>query len=366
MPPASAEPPRFSFLKSRGGRIKFENSAATDTNSFKRLASPPLGRLQRASTTSHCNEPSCWTLTLPYSPPTASTQHSTTITPQHTMSIPFSDIAKASNDITSKDFFHQAPLSVDVKTTAPNGVTFTSKAKSAGDKLSASLEGKYADKKTGLSLVQGWATNNTLSTKVELVDAVLPGLKTELVSAVTPNVSKSVKFNNYYTHHNLSARVFVDLLKGPVFNTDLSFTQDGITTGGALTYDVKSAKLNNYTLALGYKAVDYAVALVASNNLSVFTTGYFHKVSPAVQVGAKATYDSKSTTPNPVALEIASRYQLDPTAFVKAKVNDAGVVALAYQQDLTKGVKIGFGGAVDALKLNEATHKLGVSLSFSA
>lgn len=281
--------------------------------------------------------------------------------------VPFSDIAKASNDITSKDFFHSSPFAVDVKTTAPNGVTFTTKAKAAGDKLSASVESKYSDKATGLSIVQGWDTKNALSTKLELVDAVTPGLKTEIVSSVTPAVSKSLKLNTYYTHNSLSARAFVDLLKGPVFNADLTFGQDGFTTGGALTYDVKSAKLTGYTAAIGYKASAYAVALVASNNLSVFTTGYYHKVSPTLEVGTKATYDSKSSTSaNPVSIELASKYKLDPTAFVKAKVADSGIVTLAYQQDLTKGVKLGFGGAFDALKIGEAAHKLGVSLSFSA
>lgn len=281
--------------------------------------------------------------------------------------VPFSDIAKASNDITSKDFFHSAPLAVDVKTTAPNGVTFTTKAKSSGDKLSASIESKYSDKATGLTIVQGWATNNALSTKLELTDLVLPGLKSELVSSVVPGASKSVKLNTYFTHESISARAFVDLLKGPVFNADLTFGQDGFTTGGALTYDVKSAKLAGYTAAIGYKASAYAVALVASNNLSVFTTGYYHKVSPVLEVGAKATYDSKtSTSGNPVAIEIASKYKLDPTAFVKAKLADSGIVTLAYQQELTKGVQLGFGGAFDALKFGEAAHKLGASLSFSA
>lgn len=281
--------------------------------------------------------------------------------------IPFSDIAKQSNDITSKDFFHAAPFAIDVKTTAPNGVTFTTKAKSAGDKLSASLESKYSDKSTGLSVVQGWATNNALSTKLELADAITPGLKTELVSSVTPGVAKSVKFNTYFSQDSISARAFVDLLKGPVFNADLTFGQDGFTTGGALTYNVKSAILTGYTAAIGYKAPSYAVALVASNNLSVFTTGYYHKVSPVLEVGTKATYDSKSTAGgNPVAIEIASKYVLDPTAFVKAKIADSGIVSLAYQQELTKGVKVGFGGAFDALKLGEPVHKLGLALSFSA
>lgn len=281
--------------------------------------------------------------------------------------VPFSDIAKASNDITSRDFFHSAPFAIDVKTTAPNGVTFTTKAKSAGDKIAASLESKYADKATGLSIIQGWSTSNALSTKLELTDAITPGLKTEVVSSVIPGVSKSVKFNTYFSQDAISARTFVDLTKGPVFITDLTFGQDGFTTGGAFKYDVKSAVLSDYTAAIGYKAPSYAVALVASNNLSVFTTGYYHKVSPVLEVGSKATYDSKSTTgANPVAIEIASKYILDPTAFVKTKIADSGILTLAYQQELTKGVKVGFGGAFDALKLGEAAHKLGVSFSFSA
>ncbi|AWU73657.1 hypothetical protein CAS74_001462 [Pichia kudriavzevii] len=281
--------------------------------------------------------------------------------------IAFSDIAKPSNDIVSKDFFHQAPFSVDVKTTAPNGVQFTTKAKSTGDNVAASLESKYSDKSTGLALTQGWDTKNVLSTKLELADAITPGLKTELVSALVPGVSKSVKFNTYFATDSINARAFVDLLKGPVFNADLTFGQDGLTTGGALTYDVKSAKLSSYTAAIGYKASAYAVALVASNNLSVFTAGYYHRVCPQLEVGTKATYDSKSTASgNPVAVELASKYQLDPTAFVKAKIADSGLVSLAYQQDLNKGVKLGFGTAFDALKFGEAAHKLGVSLSFSA
>ncbi|TID29911.1 hypothetical protein CANINC_001422 [Pichia inconspicua] len=283
------------------------------------------------------------------------------------MSIPFSDIAKASNDITSKDFFHASPLAIDVKTTAPNGVVFTSKAKSAGDKLAANLEAKYSDKSTGLSLIQGWATDNSLSTKIELSDAITPGLKTELVSSFLPGASKSFKLNTYFNHDTISARAFVDLLKGPIFNADFTYGKEGFTTGGAVTYDVSSAKLSSYSSALGYKSSTYALALVASNNLSVFTAGYYHKVSPILEVGSKATYDSKTTTSgNPVAIEIASKYILDPSAFVKAKIADSGIVTLAYQQNLNNNVKLGLGAAFDALKINESNHKIGASLSFQA
>lgn len=65
------------------------------------------------------------------------------------MAVPaFSDISKASNDVLGKDFYHLTPVSLDVKTVAANGVTFTAKGKSSGDKLSGNLETKYADKRT--------------------------------------------------------------------------------------------------------------------------------------------------------------------------------------------------------------------------
>ncbi|GMM30651.1 porin [Martiniozyma asiatica (nom. inval.)] len=281
--------------------------------------------------------------------------------------IPFSDISKQSNDIVSRDFFHGTPVALDLKTVAPNGVTFSAKGKTAGSAFSASLEAKYADKASGLTFTQGWANNNLLSSKLELSDALAPGLKTELVSTLIPGASKSAKLNTFYSHDAFHARAFVDLLKGPIFNGDFTIGQDGFTTGGAFTYDVKSANLTGYSAGIGYKAPSYALALVAANNLSVFSAGYYHKVSSQLEVGAKGTFDSKtSSTGTPVSIEVASKYALDSSAFVKTKLADSGILTLAYQQVLRPGVKVGFGGAFDTLKLGESAHKLGLSLSFSA
>ncbi|KAH3682031.1 hypothetical protein WICPIJ_007003, partial [Wickerhamomyces pijperi] len=83
--------------------------------------------------------------------------------------------------------------------------------------------------------------------------------------------------------------------------------------------------------------------------------------------GTKGTFDSKSASgSNPVAVEVATKYSLDSTSFVKAKLADSGILALAYSQQLRPGVTLGLGGAFDTLKLGESAHKLGLSLSFSA
>ncbi|WPK24952.1 hypothetical protein PUMCH_002251 [Australozyma saopauloensis] len=279
--------------------------------------------------------------------------------------VAFSDIQKSSNDLLSKDFFHLSSAAVDVKTTAPNGVAFTVKGKSdKANAIAASVEAKYSDKATGLTVTEGWNNANVLSTKVELAELLTPGLKGELDTTVVPNGSKNAKLNFFYQQSAVNARLFFDLLKGPNATADLTVAHDGFTAGAELGYDISSAKLNKYSVGVGYASPLYSVAVTSTSNLSVFTASYYHKVSPLVEAGAKATWDSvKSQNVN---VEFATKYHLDSSAFVKAKIADSGLTALAYSQELRPGVRLGLGASFDALKLAEPVHKLGVSLSFTA
>ncbi|GAA6013105.1 hypothetical protein JCM10207_006173 [Rhodosporidiobolus poonsookiae] len=55
---------------------------------------------------------------------------------------------------------------------------------------------------------------------------------------------------------------------------------------------------------------------------------------------------------------------IEITAFVKAKVNNAGVLVFGYTKALRPGVKASFGLAVDTANLGAAAHKVGSSLTF--
>lgn len=48
----------------------------------------------------------------------------------------------------------------------------------------------------------------------------------------------------------------------------------------------------------------------------------------------------------------------------QAKINDRGVAAVAYNVLLRDGVKLGLGASFDTQKLDQATHKVGTSLTF--
>ncbi|PLB54409.1 outer mitochondrial membrane protein porin [Aspergillus steynii IBT 23096] len=336
----------------------------------------------------------------------------------------FSDIAKAANDLLNKDFYHTSAASLEVKSKAPNGVTFNVKGKSAHEgPIAGSLEAKYVDKPTGkrplrrkppdpnctplreskpmnfmvscglvsskrllffftsrisdhavrlifrprsgLTLTQAWTTANALDTKLELDNNIAKGLKAEILTQYQPaKQSKGAKLNLHFKQPNLHARAFFDLLNGPSANFDAVLGHEGFLVGAEGGYDVQKAAITKYSAAVGYSVPQYTAAITASNNLSVFAASYYHRVNAQVEAGAKATWDSK--VGNSVGLEVASKYRLDPSSFAKAKINDRGIAALAYNVLLRPGVTLGLGASFDTQNLNQAAHKVGASFTFEA
>ncbi|KAE8390619.1 outer mitochondrial membrane protein porin [Aspergillus alliaceus] len=340
----------------------------------------------------------------------------------------FSDIAKAANDLLNKDFYHTSAASLEVKSKAPNGVTFNVKGKNAHEgPIAGSLEAKYVDKPTGkgpqkrrrplrkppdpnctvlrdtrsmflfscgqalsqhfkilfssrishhavllmfcprpgLTLTQAWTTANALDTKLELDNNIAKGLKAEILTQYQPSKqSKGAKLNLYFKQPNLHARAFFDLLNGPSANFDAVLGHEGFLVGAEGGYDVQKAAITKYSAAIGYSVPQYSAAITAGNNLTVFSASYYHRVNAQVEAGAKATWDSKAG--NSVGLEVASKYRLDPSSFAKAKINDRGIAALAYNVLLRPGVTLGLGASFDTQNLNQAAHKVGASFTFEA
>lgn len=170
--------------------------------------------------------------------------------------------------------------------------------------------------RTGLTLTQTWTTANSLDTKVELEDALTKGFKVEGVTNFLPATKAyGAKLNLLFKQPNVHTRAFIDLLKGPTATVDAVMGHQGMLVGAEAAYDVQKAAITKYSAAVGYTQPEYAMAITATNNLSVFAASYYHKVNSEVEAGAKATWDSKAS--NNVGLEVASKYRLDPSSFVK-------------------------------------------------
>jgi voltage-dependent anion channel protein 2 len=283
------------------------------------------------------------------------------------MSIPaFSDIAKKSNDLLNKEYYHNSAALLEVKSTTANGVAFKVNGKSTHDShTSGTLEAEYKDKPSGLTLTQTWNTANALETKVEMADNIAQGLRAEVLGSFLPGTqAKGAKVNLHFKQPNFHTRAFFDLLKGPTATLDAVIGHDGFLVGAEAGYDVQKAAITRYSLAVGYTQPQYTASIIAASNLSVFSASYYHKVNSQVEAGAKAIWDSKSG--NNVGLEVTSKYRLDPLSFAKAKINDRGVAAVSYNVLMRPGVTLGLGASFDTQKLDQATHKVGVSFEFDA
>ena len=151
--------------------------------------------------------------------------------------------------------------------------------------------------------------------------------------------------------HNLLTW-FTSCFQGPTFTADTVLGRDGFLVGAETAYNVTGGNITRYAAAVGYNAPEYAVTLHGLNNFKTFSASYYHRVSRDVEAGAKAVYDSKSTHGG-VGLEVGTKTYLDSSAFIKAKINNSGVIALGYTQSLRPGVKASFGLALDTQKLNE-------------
>lgn len=104
------------------------------------------------------------------------------------------------------------------------------------------------------------------------------------------------------------------------------------------------------------------MAIHAVNNLNNYSASYYHRVSHTLEASGKANWSNKGS--NLVALEVGAKLHLDPTAFVKGKITNNGVVGASYTQIVRPGVKVNIGAAVDTSRLNENAHKVGVALTF--
>ncbi|KAF8964323.1 eukaryotic porin/Tom40 [Flammula alnicola] len=282
------------------------------------------------------------------------------------------DLGKSSNDLLGKDFnFHG--VSLEVKTQTPSNVAF----KVAGSRdtkselITGDLEGKWSDKVHGLTLTQTWTTSNVLRNQIELDNLIANGLKLDLATSLSPDKgAKTAVLSSVYKQSGLHTRASLDVFKGPTFTTDTVLGRDGFLLGAEAAYNVTGGNITRYAAALGYNAPEYAVTVHALNNFKTFSASYYHRVSRDVEAGAKAVYDSKSTHGG-VALEVGTKTYLDSSAFVKAKINNSGVIALGYTQSLRPGVKASFGLALDTQKLNAASpdgpaHKVGVQFVFDS
>lgn len=177
---------------------------------------------------------------------------------------------------------------------------------------------------SGMTLTETWSSTNMLSTKVEMDNTLAKGLKAEVVNFFNPSKGATAfKGNLYFRQPMFHTRAFMDYAPGGNITTvvDGVVGHEGFLVGGEVGYDVQKAAVTRYSAAVGYTTPLMSAALTATNNMSIYSASYYQKVNSAVEAGAKASYDTKSSST--IGMEIASKYKIDPLSFAKVGSNSS-------------------------------------------
>ncbi|KAL1921375.1 uncharacterized protein VTP21DRAFT_11091 [Calcarisporiella thermophila] len=269
----------------------------------------------------------------------------------------FANIAKEADDILVEDFLASG-VQLAVNTKAPNGVIFSLKGTKKNDKdgMQGILSTKYS--KGWLTVTEDWETDNTISTRAD-VRGVFSAIDLDVLATLHPSNGACGKIGaTYRLPSTLNARTAFDITSQTLSADVVVGREEGAFIG---VEGVHNGSVGSCSFVAGMRYRQYVMSINANQQMNYFSASYYHSVDEELAVAGRATLDtSKEGT---MSMEVGAKYILDPSAFVKAKVNSDGIIGLCYSQRLRPDVILTLSGNIDSNKLNENSHKVGLSLA---
>uniref|UniRef100_A0A0P4VTF0 Putative voltage-dependent anion-selective channel-like protein n=1 Tax=Rhodnius neglectus TaxID=72488 RepID=A0A0P4VTF0_9HEMI len=281
------------------------------------------------------------------------------------MSPPFyADLGKNARDVFSKGY-HFGLLKLDVKTKTNTGVEFSTGGVHNHDtgKIFGSLETKYKFKEYGVTFSEKWNTDNVLATEVALSD-FCEGAKLLCDTSFAPHSGdKSLRMKAEFKNESCALNLYTDFKSGgPVIRSGAVLGYGGWLCGYQASFDTSKSKLTENKFAMGFSTKDF-ILNTAIDDGRLFNGTIFHKVSNRLETGIQITWASDN---NDTDFGIGCKYNLDPDAALRVKVNNQSLIGLGYSQKLREGVTLSLSTQIDAKNFNEGGHKLGFCLELEA
>jgi len=276
----------------------------------------------------------------------------------------YSDLGKNARDVFSKGY-HFGLWKLDVKTRTNSGVEFTTAGHSSQDtgKVFGSLETKYKVKEYGLTISEKWNTDNTLTSEVAVENQLVKGLKLSADGTFAPQTgSKSGRVKTAYSHESVRLDGDVNIDFSPIINASAVVGYQGWLGGYQLAFDTKKSALTKNNFALGYTAGDLVIHTNVNDGRE-FGGSVYQRCSDRLECGVQLSWTSGS---NASQIGIATKYDLDKDASVRAKVNNGSQIGLGYQQRLRDGITLTLSTLIDGKNFNAGGHKIGVALELEA
>lgn len=278
---------------------------------------------------------------------------------------PYSDLGKNANDVFGKGY-HFGLLKLDCKTKTHSGVEFNTGGTSDQEsgKVFGSLQTKYSVKDYGLTFSEKWNTDNTLATEVSVADQLVKGLKLTGSLVFSPNTgSKSGGVKAAFQNERVAVNLDTDIgSEGPVVGASAVIGYQGWLAGCQAAFDSDKGKITKNNFALGFSTGDFILHTNVDDGQE-FGGSIYQKVSNRMETGIQLAWSAGS---NNTRFGIGAKYDLDPDASIRAKVNNQSQIGLGYQQRLREGITLTLSALIDGKNFNSGGHKIGLALELQA
>ncbi|KAL1115744.1 hypothetical protein AAG570_006034 [Ranatra chinensis] len=276
----------------------------------------------------------------------------------------YADLGKQASDVFGRGY-HFGLLKLNVKTKTDTGVEFTTGGTSDQETgtVSGNLETKYTFKEYGVTFSEKWNTDNVLATEVSLSD-FCDGAKLSIDSSFAPQSGdKTLKMKASFKNGTCALNLDSDFKSGaPVIKGGAVFGYSGWLCGYQTSFDTSESKLTENKFAMGFVAKDFILHTNIDNG-SKFGGSLYHRVNNKLETGVQLSWmaDTNETT-----LGIGCKYNLDPDAALRLKVDNKSVIGLGYSQRLRDGVTMYLSTQVNGKDFNAGGHKVGFCLELEA
>lgn len=300
----------------------------------------------------------------------------------------FSKLGENSKKILNDDFVFQPKLTV--KSTTQNGVTYSvNGVQTPNGNIEADFGTKFKLEPANLgSIISGGAATNTISLKLFTTGAVsaetvlddvanVSGLKATL-SGTVRDASNFVALTSEYVGHILAISAGVNVFgttaatssgdtsspSTALFNGSLVLGAEGIYVGGELEYNASNAAISKYNAAISYCDKGESELLLAlTDKAQCIRACYAHAISKRLSVAAEISY-RRATDAR--LLTVGFKYGIDELSSVKAKVDSAGELCMAYIQEIRPRTTLVLASRLNVNQLDKGGHRVGLSLTYDA
>jgi len=282
-------------------------------------------------------------------------------------SIMFADTFKTTKDFFKKSFSYDK--TVEVKSTAQNGVTFTA---DGGIAASGSGFGNLKAEKKGADFSVDKASigsSGKIAGDFSLAN-VFSGFKAtfkcEEASRAGAGISAKLGLSGKQDIGGADCGIAVET--DAVANKgDFSalMSSNGMQVGGKVAFGFKDdVAITDYSAVAAYSAGGATYGVEATDKLSKGTVYVANTVNPDFTVNAKAGFSLSGE--NNVSVTMGGKYKWDASTTLAGSIDDAAKVQLAYTTKLSDSATLNMYSQVNAMDVSSDDHKFGAKLQLRA